>query len=243
MMTAMPTLPPLALKHIADLKSKGIEPTIEEAIWLVALCERVLCPVSGERSDLCGMPVRVGISDVWLWPLTIGASVWLLDYCLTWWSSDKDRDRLTMATFFALANGRDRTAIQQASYSREVAEDIVGEWALSLNCTRDELEEAADLVLPKPAVQPDDGQKRQMDWDAICGEIEAACGIPADHWVWEVSKAATLRAYSRSKAVLHARAGGQVAASDDPLNEAIQNLASAKRTMILSRREKEKAGK
>lgn len=232
-MVCKPTLHPLAHQHLRELRERwGVEPTVEEAIWIVRLCERVMCPCEGERSDLCGIPVRAGISGVFLWPLTIGAAVWYQDYAAKWWNDNQER--MTMALGFALANGRDCKMMRAASLGRESAEKVIRNWAESLTCTREELEAAFDEVLP--AAKPSDGKQpnpQKIDWEQIVGEIEAVSGIACDHWLWDMSKEATLRAWHRARSVMIARAGGSVGTSVlDPLNIALQELAEAKAEII-----------
>lgn len=239
-MIAKPTLHPLAAQHLRELRERWrIEPTVEEAIWIVRLCERVLCPCEGERSDLCGIPVRAGVSEVFLWPLTIGAAVWYQDHAAKWWAGSYER--MTMALGFALANGRDKALMRSASLGRESAEKAVKAWALTLTCTRPELEAAFDEVLPpsKPSGEPN---PHKIDWEQIVGEIEAVTGIPCDHWLWDMSRDATLRAWHRSRSVLIARSGGSAGTSAlDPLNVALQDLAEAKASIIKSRQSQEAA--
>lgn len=230
-MVCKPTLHPLAQQHLSELKKRwGVEPTVEEAIWIVRLCERVMCPCEGERSDLCGIPVRAGISDVYLWPLTIGAAVWYQDYAAKWWADNQER--MTMALGFALANGRDKSLMRAASLGRESSEKVIKDWAVSLTCTREELEAAFDEILPpsKPSGEPN---PPKIDWEQIVGEIEAISGIACDHWLWDMSKEATLRAWHRARSVQIARGGGTPGTSVlDPLNVALQELAEAKASII-----------
>lgn len=239
-MAPKPTVHPLALQHLRELRERwGVEPTLEESIWIVSLCERVLCPCEGERSDLCGIPIRAGVSDVFLWPFTIGASVWYQDYAAKWWGAEVDR--MNTALCYALANARDKDAIRSVALSKESAEKTIKAWALSLNCTPQELCQAFDEAIPP--VTPSDDRKgkdtpKKIDWESIVGEIEATTGIPADHWLWDVSKDATLRAWHRARSVLIARAGGSSSGSVlDPLNVALQDLADAKTAIIKAHKE------
>jgi len=237
-MLAKPELHPLAARHLAELRDRiGGDPTIEEAMWIVQLCDRVLCPFEGERSDLCGYPVRCGISSTYIWPMTVGASVWFQDYASAWWG--RRDSKLYFALAYALANGRDREAMRAVAAGRREAEAAITAWAKTLTCTREELDAAIDVVLPprhrdpKEGDTPADSRPAKIDWERIVGEIEAATGIPADHWLWEVSRDATIRAWERSKAVLLARSGrGSGAGILDPLNTALQDLAQAKAAII-----------
>ena len=240
-MGACPVIHPLALRHLQELKERwGVEPTLAESLWVVRLCDRVLSPNEGERADLCGMPARAGVSDVWLWPITIGASVWVQDYAQKWWGQDDER--MYMAFCFALANGRKRDAMREASLSPERAADLVGAWALGLNCTNEELHAAFNIVVPGKPKGAKENTASKIDWDAVVGELEASTGIPADHWLWDVSKDATLRAFHRAKQVTIARAGGGSAGDMlDPLTRALQELAEAKGAIIEAHKQQEGA--
>jgi len=235
---AKPTVHPLAQQHLRELRERwGVEPTLEESIWIVGLCDRILCPCEGERSDLCGMPIRVGVSSVYLWPFTIGAGVWYQDYAAKWWG--KNSERMSLALGYALANARDKEAIRAVAVSKEAAESAIKAWALSITCTRQELEQAFEDAIPMPSAnrKPSDTPKK-IDWENIVGEIEAVTGIPADHWIWDVSRDATQRAWERSRSVLIARAGGSDSGSElDPLNVALQDLANAKTSIINAHKE------
>lgn len=235
-MVNKPVIHPLALQHLRELRERWrVEPTLEEALWIVRLCERVICPSEGERSDLCGFPVRVGISDVWLWPFTVGGSIWWQDRALVWFSCNKEI--LYHALCFVLAHGRDRVAMREIWSSRSAAEEAVRTWAAGLTCTAEELGAAVDAVLPSNAPvtrvskPPVEQQQARVDWDRVTGEIEASTGIAADHWVWDVSRDATMRAWSRSRAVLCAMAGAKPPHMD-ALDRALADLAAAKAAII-----------
>jgi hypothetical protein len=231
-MLKCPEIHPLPLSHLKELKERwGVEPSLSESLWIVRLCDRVLNPNEGERSDLCGFPHRAGVSDVWLWPVTIGASVWLQDKAAAWFGSDNER--MFHAFCFALANGRDKATMHAAGLSKAAAERMVKEWCEGLTCTPEELGAAFDAVCPAKLPSEKENTKSKINWDMIVGELEAAAGIPADHWLWEVSKEATVRAWHRSRMVLLARSGGGISDGiGDPLTEALQDLANAKAAII-----------
>lgn len=232
-MLPKPEIHPLAESHLADLRQRGIDPTLAEQMWVVALCGMVVNPFDSERADLIGAPVRVGGAT--LWRLTIGASVWLQDCAFRWWAGDEGR--LGMAVAWALAHSRNRDAITAAAASGAAdAAKTIKAWALTLTCTRDELDAAMDELMP-PAPQSHPGEAsegNQADWQAVALDISVLTGIPIDAWVWECSKDQTLRAYARAKAALIARAGGGYDPREtlDPLSRALQDVARAKAEIV-----------
>lgn len=233
-MTPKPDIHPLAKTHLRELRERwGVEPTLEEALWIVRCCERVLNPCAGERFELAGIPERAGISDVWLWPIGIGAAIWYDELACAWWAGD--RTRLTYALGYALAHSRDREALA-ACRERRAAEARVKAWRATLTCRREELEAAIDRVLPAPAdaAQADDKSARRavMDWGGLVADIEAATGIAADHWLWDVSRARTLRAWHAARQIIAAQGGRAGHAGPSPEDEAVADLAKAKHAII-----------
>lgn len=233
-MIRKPQIHPLAERHIRELRERWhIEPTLEECLWIVQLAERVLNPVAGTRMELAEIPERVGVSDEWLHPLTIGAALWFTERASAWWADD--RERLFKAIAWALAHARDRELFAAAA-TREAAADLIHAWALSLTCTRQELEAAVDRGLPSYDGRggADPHKRQSMDWAALITELEVATGLPARHWVWELSREATIRAWWASRSVIAAQGGRSVPAGPNPADEAVQALAAAKLEILKS---------
>lgn len=237
-MIQKPVIHPLAHTHLLELRQKwGVKPTLEESLWIVECCKRVLNPYNGSRMDLIGIPVRCGHSDEWLWPITVGAGIWYQDLAETWWQGD--RDKLGIALAFALAHARDKETLRECR-TREAAAEMIHGWGYSLTCTRAELEAAIDEVLPAPSAQVKPvAEQSRTDWEALIGEIEIVSGIAADHWLWEISREATLRTWFRTRQIVAAQGGRSAPAGADPEDEAIQELANAKAAIIAAHREVE----
>ena len=232
-MLPKPDIHPLAESHLADLRRRGIEPTLAEQIWVVDLCRRVVCPFDSERADLIGAPVRVGGAT--LWRLTIGAGVWLQDCAFRWWAGDDTR--LGMAVAWALAHSRDRDAITAAAAGgAAAAAKTIKAWAMELTCTREELDAAIDELMPSAASAPaaPAGEGAQTDWQAVALDLAVLTGIPVESWVWASSRDQTLRAYARAKAALIARSGGGYDPREplEPLSRALQDVAMAKGMIV-----------
>lgn len=228
-MPAPADIHPLALRHIRELRERGAEPTVEEALRLVLLCERVADPYADGRLEGVGIPARCGASDEWLWPLTIGAAVWYRELACGWFAGEGER--LFWALAFALAHARDKAALT-ACRTREAAERMILDWSLSLCCTRAELEEAVDGVLPPVPPADPGGVRRGTDWGWIVGTVEAVTGIPCDHWLWEVSRDETIRAWYRAKQVQAARGGPSAPEEPSAGDLALMELASYKALII-----------
>src|SRR3990167_588410 len=102
-MPGKPKLSRIAANGIRELRrDHGVEPTLDEIIWLHELGKRVENPTDGERLDLIGAPFFAGNVRLWRW--TVSASVWFYELALPWFG---DSDRLCFwAMAFALAHGR-----------------------------------------------------------------------------------------------------------------------------------------
>jgi len=229
-MIAKPSIHPLAAQHLRELREKwGVEPTLEETLWVVQLCEKVLNPGIGAHASLIGIPERVGGSDVWLWPPTIGAAVWWREFALAWWAQDEERASLSLA--FALAHARDRETLT-ACRTQDATEAMIHDWSLSLTCTRAELNDAVDRIYSeteRPRKRNDSA--KVMDWSSLIAELEVSSGLPSDRWIWSVSRAHTIEAWHASKRVIAAQ-GGYPSGRTDAADEAIQDLAFAKDAII-----------
>lgn len=230
-MIKKPDIHPLAEKHLRELRGRwGIILTDAEVLWIVQLCERVICPGGGGDLEYIGMPERVGHSDVFLWRLTIGAAIWLEECAFRWWS---DSNQLIRANAFALAHAR-RGDVFRDLYIRETAERVIKQWFRGLGCTHEELDEAISRLYPPQETLGGDRDGKAIDnhawsWGAIIDDLEATTGIQADHWLWDQAVGVTLRRLALAKQVAAAGVGGDV---DKDTDKALFNLAQAKKSII-----------
>lgn len=233
-MVQRPVLHPMAIAQLTELRERwGIEPAAEEVLWIVEACRRVAQPTDSVGA-LCGFPRRVGNSNAWLWPLTIGACVWLQEYAYTWWRDQDEQE--TLALVFAHAHAR-RAEVFRELLVESAAKSRVFTWALGLGLCWSEMHAALDELHPAP---PPADKKREPpggegdpDWLTLVLDIEAATGIHADTWLWERSVADTLATWQQARAQIQAQAG--VAAKRgalDPLNKALRDLAFVKSEII-----------
>lgn len=237
-MIKRPDIPHLAKHHLRELREKwGVEPTLEESIWIVDLCKEVLQPAGQCDLDLIGQPIQAGASDVWLWPFTIGASIWL-ERCAARWFGD-DEMLWLMAEVYTLVHARDREAFT-AMRTREQALAKMREWELTLNCTWQELiaamrEVYTQLEIGDEEQQAPDAQKGgragDKSWTAIVARLEAVTGIKAEYWLWEVSLQATRKRLELAESYQIAMGGGKIT-EDDPIGRALKNLGLAKGAIV-----------
>ena len=232
-MIAKPTIHPMAEQHLRELRERwGIEPDLSEALWIVQLCDRVLHP-TGDRADLCGLPVRAGVSDVWLWPVTIGAGIFIEARLQRWYGGDNRRGTLALA--WVLAHARDSQALRQAARGREFADALIDEWTAGLTCTVPELEAALDELLPPSPEKKDEQEPAEpagANWPEIVRELEVITGLPADHWLWDISRDGTVSAWLKARAVVAAKAVGTAPLMLAEIDAALQYLATAKAAII-----------
>jgi len=222
--------------ELDDLRERyGVEPSIEEVLWLSKACDRCDNPYTHERIDLMDIPCPVG--GVHVWPLTIGAACWLDAYASAWWG--KSDELYFWALAYALVNARDSNAFRHMT-DEQTAGEAVKECALRFAVNREELEAAIDFVLGKPfETVPDEKQlaeaKAKMDWARLVQEIETSTGITADIWLWGKSAAYTAQAYCRHREISIALAGGKMRRTRDAMDDAVNNLARVKKAICASR--------
>jgi hypothetical protein len=199
---------------------------------------RSLCPNGAANLDLIGIPERVGRSDTWLWPFTIGAGVWFERCAVPWYGDGKGA--MIRAEAFVLAHARDK-AVLTAIRDRLTADRLIGEWELTLDCTQGELADTIDrLYPPTPAMEKGAkpaAKRPPPDWDGLVAELEVLTGMPADYWLWERSMDATIQRLWMARRYAAARAGKEPP-HNDPVTEALDDLAQAKAAIIEAHKER-----
>lgn len=258
-----PTKPRLsrrAAEAIRELRTDhGVEPTLDEILWLHELGLKIEDPLHGDRIDAGGTPARAG--NVWLWPFTVMASAWYHDQALVWWERRQPL-LCTYALAFALAHGRGeptpsllRRGWGERIFSRllgiapepvllcdlreeHVARAAVRAWMRGLTCTRSELETAIDAVVPHTmGPQPSaDRPAHGVDWSEVIHDLVILTGTDPDYWRMRVSTDSALAAYSRAVAIERARRG-QGSAAKDALAMAIQEERAAIVAIIAAHKE------
>jgi len=101
-----PRLKALFLQGINTLQKKGIILDAEDTIWLYTLAENAI----GKESvnDYFEAKIKIG-RNLYLQPLTIGATIWLERYAAKWFANNPRKDLWSVA--FAMANSDNKKLI------------------------------------------------------------------------------------------------------------------------------------
>ena len=241
----MTNAPPLSQRlriELDDLRERyGVEPSIEEVLWLAKACDRCDNPYELERLDLIDPPCQIGTTGVYLWRLTVSASCWLDGYAFKWWCGSDDL--VLWSLTYAMANGRDPKAFECAT-SQDAAFDKIKELGLRLAVQKEEVEECVDFMLGKPSEKVPDSKARaaklaQTDWSRFVQFLETQTGIAADVWLWGKSAHYALQAYTHHHETIIALAGGKANGTKtlEPLSMALTELAKVKNAIYEARKE------
>ncbi|NLE66055.1 MAG: hypothetical protein GX608_01375, partial [Lentisphaerae bacterium] len=131
MLLEKPVLHLMAADAIAELRRDGIEVLPEDVLWLNHLAGKVIRPTAADELTMLDPPVPCG--NVLLWPLSIGARIWLERYGRPWFSGAGDMETLAIA--YAMAHSRQPDKLNELK-SRLRAHLRVATWSLRLRCTR-----------------------------------------------------------------------------------------------------------
>jgi hypothetical protein len=211
--------------ELTDFAEGGINLTPAEILFLSDACNRMDSPFADVDARLLETPVHVGGS--YLWPLTVGASVWLDTYAIKWW---KDSEELYFwALVYALLNARKPEEFVQNEESAFAGVKKIG---IKFACHRKELEAAVDKALgvdKNPTEKK--SEKATVAWSTVVSELEAHSGIMRHEWLWGRSVLATADSYAALFAIASALAGNDKSRMHDALDDAINNLAQTKKAI------------
>jgi hypothetical protein len=230
----------LAITEIQELRAAGIEPTLDEVVWINDLAREVDNPYGGENRRHAGKPSKAG--NVWLWPFTIQARIWY-QQAVEWFDGSLELQGDALA--FALAHGREAGAfVHLAGYKS--AKKAVCDWKSRLACTDDELSAAILDVMPmddelaeiearfnaeynaKHNITEDEKPGKDFDWDESVDLLIATTGLPRDVWMREESEARALSVINVIIKQQLAMAGGkQRLDAGDPYIVAVKRLGLA----------------
>ena len=203
--------------------------TADEIAELVDCCRKVDDPFGGAGVALSDLPVAC-IKGVPIYPLTVGASIWLDEYVAEWWG--KDNTCYFWALVFAMIHAHEKDVFAQLTDRGKARRRILAT-CLRFMFDRRTLEQAVDRALGAPS---DDGDRKRNeteshnDWVAFLARLETQTGIHRDEWLWGRSAAYTIRAYRD----LHAFAARYAAIGDrvrifDAMDRALNALARLKK--------------
>ncbi len=233
--------------QISQLKAKGIPLdalTADELAALVEACNRCDKPFTFVNTEAVGIPVKV-CEGVYLWRLTIGASVWLDEFASVWWG--KMEKTFFWACVYAMIHAREPDAFDGDMQEEDKAYLRIRDMGIHLAATEEELVKALDCMLglakEKPKAHKQAEVKEQVNWGNLVRRLETQSGIKADVWLWEKSLSYCIKAYQDIGMFARAYSGtsGRPAKRmQDELDLAIINLAQVMGG-IVSRIEAERA--
>lgn len=202
--------------------------TADEIEALVFACSRVDNPFSELNAELMERPIRV-CKGVYLWPVTAGAQVWLMEYASAWWGEESTMYRWAQA--FALLNARNPDAFADLT-TKAKARSAILKASLRLACHMGELVQAVNRAYgilphdaPKKAKKSGPAEKAKADFAGIVARLEVASGIPAKSWLWGRSVVSMMKSYAELSELSVAAFGGKNEQEQRELDEAIDNLA------------------
>lgn len=120
----------LLYSEVQKLRDAGIEPDLDEIVWLYELCKEEIFPRADEPPCFAVPPIIFRLTnckdpDVILWEPTIEALVWLDEQASQWWQDGNDLP----PTIFAYANSGPEPIVPFAAlYEQGKARKIVNAW-------------------------------------------------------------------------------------------------------------------
>lgn len=216
---------------LADLKDRynatAADLTADELEALVFACKRVDSPYSALNAEMMERPIHV-CGDVYMWPLTAGAAVWLTEYASVWWGEGSTMYRWAQA--YALVHGRDKDAFSSLTTKRAARAAIL-KTAIRFCCHAGELNAAMDRaygvdeyhVSPKKKSRA--AAAAETDFTALVARLEVASGIRADEWLWGRSLVSMMKSYVELSELAVAAMSGKKSEIHLELDEAVNNLA------------------
>ena len=217
---------------LADLKEQCgatvADLTVDEIEALVFACHRVDSPYSEINAELMERPIYV-CKGVYMWPVTAGAQVWLMEYASAWWGEKSAMYRWAQA--FALLNARNPDAFVNLT-TKAKARAAILKTALRFACHMGELGEAVNRAYgilphdaPKKPKKNDPAEKSKVDFAGIVARLEVASGIPAKAWLWGRSVVSMMKSYAELSELSVAVFGSKNEEPQRELEEAVENLA------------------
>ncbi len=191
MQVKKPKLYKLAEEAIIKLAKEGINCTPEEVIWLNFLAERVVYPTPSSEISFLDMPVKCG--NTFLYPLTIGARLWLEEYGIKFFAGTGVLEELVFA--FAMAHSKKAEIFNNLTSCWKARLKVLN-WACKIKATRSEINEAIarciskydyDLVNIK-GPEPKTENYSAKDYGDCIALLCHFYGNTPSYWLWEVSE-------------------------------------------------------
>lgn len=226
-------LHPLAVNAVEELRAKGVDPCVDDVVWLHELARECMAPCGQIHPGMTGAPVRVG--NVTLWPFTIGSADWFISVACPLVSGEWQ----TYALAYALANARDTSALELLTDYATI-KGTLRKFKRGLNIRLRELTSAIDAVMsvePRPVTNSKrglvNGDPQEKPRDPYAGLVATLCstlGQSPDYWRWGIGRSEAmdlLRAYNEA----HTVKGKRIDAGD-PAVRALWNFRQAINVII-----------
>lgn len=191
MLVEKPVFHKLAESAIEELRRAGVEPEPDEICWLNHAADVVLSAATAD--DVClDLPVPCG--NRLLWPLSIGARIWLTKVA-HWFKGLGDMEMFLVA--FAMQFSRDPIILMEHQCSRLKTFWRVATWAACCSATRAELRAAIARALAPEDVDlvtisgPQPEKKTRVESADYSDVISMLChfyGEAPDYWLWRASE-------------------------------------------------------
>lgn len=240
MSDAANTLSPVAAQAITELREKfGVEPTVDEIVWLHNLGQRVENPGGAPHAGLAGAPVCVG--NVALWPLSMGASRWFLEVGEPLFGKQKFGE-LVLA--YAMAHSRQPEVLWRFT-SPDAVRSAVKDWQRVVGVRWRELEAALYIAQgrepirppPDPKAEPIPAYQTERNLRVVIAELCAEHpGTTPDYWRWGTGMTEALECLYAVRS--QKRAKGEAPDPNEPSNAAFICLRHAVAAIIQNHKPK-----
>lgn len=173
--------PDITQDEVSRLRSRGIEPSLNELAELIEWGRRVERPPLRTNPLLARAPVAVGCSGLLLPPLTVQAELWM-DHALQWFTSRTHVYAIAMAA--AIGN---KAGAFDGLYRQADGVAAVSTWAKACPARYEELADAVDIILgnePDPPKRNEDDAS--TDFGAIIADLAVGTGQTADYWLTRI---------------------------------------------------------
>jgi len=187
---------------VSEIKCAGVEPTVDDIAWLIHVSEKCVLPSQADSLEMMEVPVHCGRTV--LWPLTVGADIWLRECVEQWWDRDDHPWIVAMCELYAFANGRDPDAFTNL-YTKRKARSAVLWWAarslpVSYKQIRLSMMQLAGAVEYVRIADNEIVKHRDVDPYDWGEEISLLCAVykkPPRHFLFDVSFKQVVRMLER----------------------------------------------
>lgn len=181
----MGACPDIAKGEIADLRAKGLEPSLDQIATLINLARKIAEPDYRTAEYLSHVGMRAGDSQHVLRPLTIRSGIWY-----SWIVDQLTEDTMCMyACAFAMEHGANPDVDFKPLFDFGKAVDAITNYATSCTATVAELKSAIarcgsdpDEWYGRDARAKLDGDQSGDGYEDTIARLVAATGLPDTYW-------------------------------------------------------------